>query len=151
MLLQNLWMFKYPIFLRWVRDKCCRHISEILFVKELFFYYLSRMNLFNLCLLFAITYKKLPSWTKILRKMDVTMSNFKKKLLKTMAATNTTPPPHPPPQKKPQCWSPAGSFLISNNQLWPGWGEGMGHSQIREIGVLWVRNCKTLNTFCPRL
>ena len=37
MLLQNLWMFKYPIFLRWVGDKCCRHISEILFVKELFF------------------------------------------------------------------------------------------------------------------
>ena len=51
------------------------------------------MNLFNLCLLFAITYKKLLSWTKILRKMDVTMSNFKKKLFKTMAATNTPPAP----------------------------------------------------------
>ena len=35
------------------------------------------------------------SWTKMLRKMDVTMSSFKLKLLKALLTTNT-PPPRPP-------------------------------------------------------
>ena len=38
------------------------------------------------------------SWTKMLRKMDVTMSSFKIKLLKALLTTNTPPPP--PPSKK---------------------------------------------------
>ena len=50
-------------------------------------------------------------------------------------------PPTPPPSKKKKCWSPAGSFLTSTEQYWPGWGEERGH---------WVTKCKILNTFCPR-
>ena len=37
----------------------------------------------------------LQSWTKMLRKLDVTTSSFKIKLLKALATTNT-PPPTPP-------------------------------------------------------
>ena len=33
------------------------------------------------------------SWTKMLRKMDVTMSSFKIKLLKSLLTTNTPLPP----------------------------------------------------------
>ena len=39
----------------------------------------------------------LQSWTKMLRKLDVTMSSFKIKLLRALATTNTAPLP---PQKK---------------------------------------------------
>ena len=36
---------------------------------------------------------RLQSWTKMFRKMDVTMSTFKIKLLKALATTNTPPSP----------------------------------------------------------
>ena len=58
--------------------------------------------------------------------------SFKIKLLKELATTNT--PPSSRKKKNKQCWSPTASFLIPTKQLWPGWGEGRGHSGTKSTG-----------------
>ena len=81
----------------------------------------------------------LQSWTKMLRKLDVTMSSFKIKLLRALATTNTAPLP---PQKK-QCWSPGGSCLTLTKRPWSGWGKGRGHSGKKSAPLGGNYNCTT--------
>ena len=73
--------------------------------------------------------KEQLSGYNLVQKLCWEMSSFKIKLLKSPTTTNTRP--FPP---KKQCWSPARSFLIPIQQLWPVWGKGRDHSGTKSMG-----------------
>ena len=92
----------------------------------------------------------LQSWTKMLRKRHLVSLILEYSPLKPGSLKIL-----PPPLQKKQSWRVTETFLLRTKQHWPGRGGGTGGGvtwcHIRRVGLLWVRKCKILNIFCPRL
>ena len=77
------------------------------------------------------------------------MSNFRILLSKVRFTQDTPPTP-----SKRKTMLKGGRNIVAPDQTTltrEGWGKGSPWCQIRRASLLWVRKCKILNTFCPRL
>ena len=77
------------------------------------------------------------------------MSNFRILLSKARFTQDTPPTP-----SKRKTMLKGGRNIVAPDQTTltrEGWGKGWPWCQIRRASLLWVRKCKILNTFCPRL